>query len=92
MFGCGRLDGLCHGVGHVWRAREFCTARVKPDVHLQHVKGWEGGVSIDYAVVGHVHISWHPGGTEQGSRFAHDGSGLMGALHRLWAGILKIFD
>jgi hypothetical protein len=45
-----------------------------------------------FDVVGHVHISWHPGGTEQGARFAHAGGGLMGALYRLWAGVQKIFD
>lgn len=63
-----------------------------PKCIYQHLEVWEGGVSIDYAVVGHVHISWHPGGTEQGVRFAHAGGGLMGALYRLWAGVLKIFD
>jgi hypothetical protein len=63
-----------------------------PECIYQHLHGWEGGASIDYAVVGHVHISWHPGGTEQGARFAHAGGGLMGALYRLWAGVLKIFD
>ena len=63
-----------------------------PTCIYEHLQGWEGGVSIDYAVVGHVHISWHPGGTEQGARFAHAGGGLMGALYRLWAGVSKIFD
>jgi hypothetical protein len=63
-----------------------------PRCIYEHLQGWEGGVSIDYAVVGHVHISWHPGGTEQGTRFAHAGGELMGALYRLWAGVLKIFD
>jgi hypothetical protein len=63
-----------------------------PDCIYEHLQGWEGGASIDYKVVGHVHISWHPGGTEQGARFAHAGGGLMGALYRFWAGVLKIFD
>jgi len=63
-----------------------------PDCIYEHLHGWEGGVSIDYTVVGHVHVSWHPGGTEQGARFAHAGGGLMGALYRLWAGALKILD
>jgi hypothetical protein len=63
-----------------------------PKCIYEHLQGWEGGVSIDYDVVGHVHISWHPGGTEQGARFAHAGGGLMGALYRLWAGVQKIFD
>jgi hypothetical protein len=63
-----------------------------PKCIYEHLRGWEGGVSIDYDVVGHVHISWHPGGAEQGARFAHAGGGLMGALYRLWAGIQKIID
>jgi hypothetical protein len=35
--------------------------------------GWQGGYSVDYGSVGHVHISWDPGGREWGARFVHGG-------------------
>ena len=39
------------------------------------LRGWPGGVSIDYARVRHVHFSYDPeGGREMGARFAHYGS------------------
>lgn len=36
-----------------------------------HLVGWPGGVSTDYARVGHYHFSYKPGGGEWGARFAH---------------------
>jgi hypothetical protein len=36
-----------------------------------HLRGFRGGVSIDYPRVKHVHISYAPGGREWGRRFAH---------------------
>lgn len=36
-----------------------------------HLRGWPGGVSVDYGRVRHVHISYAPGGAEWGVRFNH---------------------
>jgi hypothetical protein len=41
-----------------------------PDCIYARLRGWSGGVSIDYGAVGHVHISL--GGREDGRRFAHN--------------------
>lgn len=37
------------------------------------LRRWPGGVSVDYARVRHVHISYSPKGREWGARFAHRG-------------------
>jgi hypothetical protein len=40
-----------------------------------HLRGWPGGVSIDYASAPggpHVHVSYNPGGQEWGLRFRHN--------------------
>jgi hypothetical protein len=42
-----------------------------PGCIYEHLKGWPGGYSIDYAAVQHVHISL--GGREDGCRFVHGG-------------------
>lgn len=39
----------------------------------RHLASWPGGVSIDYARVRHVHISYAPEGREWGLRFKHGG-------------------
>ncbi len=38
------------------------------------LRGWPGGVSVDAAAVGHIHLSWDPGRREWGARFLHRGS------------------
>ena len=37
------------------------------------LSGFPGGVSTDPGRVGHIHISYEPGGREWGARFAHGG-------------------
>jgi hypothetical protein len=54
--------------------------RGNPGCVYAHLKGWPGGYSTDYAVAGHVHISYNPGGQEWGLRFAHGKHG-RGARH-----------
>jgi hypothetical protein len=44
-----------------------------PSCIYAHLRGFHGGVSTDYVRMAHVHISWHPGGWEQGVRFVHRG-------------------
>lgn len=44
-----------------------------PQCIYDHLKGWPGGYSTDYARVKHVHISYNRG-KEWGARFAHGGS------------------
>ena len=49
--------------------------RGNPGCIYAHLKGWPGGYSTDYKAVGHVHVSYNPGGQEWGLRFAHKGHG-----------------
>jgi len=42
-----------------------------PGCVYAQLKGWPGGYSTDYSAIGHVHISYNPGGQEWGLRFAH---------------------
>jgi hypothetical protein len=49
--------------------------RGSPGCIYAHLKGWPGGYSTDYSAVGHVHISYNPGGQEWGLRFAHNSHG-----------------
>ena len=49
-----------------------------PACIYSHLQGWHGGYSTDYSRVSHVHISWNPGGSEWGARFAH----YQGHKHR----------
>lgn len=42
-----------------------------PSCLYANLRGFPGGVSIDYGRVKHVHISWNPGGSEWGMRFNH---------------------
>ena len=42
-----------------------------PTCIYAHLQGWQGGYSIDYKRVAHVHISYAPNGREWGSRFSH---------------------
>ena len=54
----------------------FCRAADlagNPTCIYAHLRGFHGGVSTDYGRMRHVHISWHPGGWEQGVRFVHGG-------------------
>lgn len=54
----------------------FCRAADlagNPACIYAHLRGFRGGVSTDYGRMRHVHVSWHPGGWEQGVRFAHGG-------------------
>ena len=44
-----------------------------PDCIYAHLKGWPGGYSTDYRVMGHVHISYNPHGPEWGVLFVHGG-------------------
>jgi len=46
-----------------------------PSCIYHHLAGWPGGYTTDYGRMGHVHISYAPGGPEWGARFAHGGSG-----------------
>jgi hypothetical protein len=52
-----------------------------PGCIYAHLHGWQGGFSIDYGRVRHVHVSYSPpgdgylGGREWHSRFAHYGGG-----------------
>jgi hypothetical protein len=43
---------------------------------------WPGGYSIDAGRMGHVHISYEPGGREWGARFAHGGGRHRHGRHR----------
>lgn len=40
-----------------------------------HLRGWLGGYSTDYGVVGHVHVSYARESREWGRRFVHGGHG-----------------
>jgi len=54
----------------------FCRAADlagNPACIYAHLRGFHGGVTTDYVRMAHVHISWHPGGWEQGVRFVHGG-------------------
>ena len=54
----------------------FCRAADlagNPACIYAHLRGFRGGVSTDYGRMRHVHVSWHPGGWEQGVRFVHGG-------------------
>lgn len=42
-----------------------------PSCIRAHLRDWPGGVSTDYHVVKHYHISYSPNGREWGARFAH---------------------
>lgn len=42
-----------------------------PACIYSHLRGWPGGVSVDYGRVKHVHVSYAPGGHEWGLRFNH---------------------
>lgn len=42
---------------------------------------WPGGASIDAARMGHIHISWNPGGAEWGARFNHGGGHHYGGAY-----------
>lgn len=44
-----------------------------PSCIYRHLAAWPGGVSIDYARVRHVHISYAPNGREWSLRFRHGG-------------------
>jgi hypothetical protein len=65
----------------------FCRAADlagNPACIYAHLRGFRGGVSTDYARMQHVHVSWHPGGFEQGVRFVHGGgyrATLVAAAH-----------
>ena len=65
----------------------FCRAADlagNPACIYAHLRGFRGGVSTDYARMQHVHVSWHPGGFEQGVRFVHGGgyrATLVAAVH-----------
>jgi hypothetical protein len=54
-----------------------------PGCVYAQLKGWPGGYSTDYSAIGHVHISYNPGGQEWGLRFAH---GTHGHGTRRYAG------
>jgi hypothetical protein len=47
-----------------------------PSCIYAHLKSWPGGYSIDYSAVGHVHVSYNPGGQEWGLRFRHGGTNV----------------
>lgn len=54
----------------------FCRAADlagNPMCIYAHLRGFRGGISTDYGRMRHVHVSWHPGGWEQGVRFVHGG-------------------
>ena len=42
-----------------------------PGCMYSALRGWPGGVSVDYGRVRHVHFSYAPGGAEWGVRFNH---------------------
>jgi hypothetical protein len=67
----------------------FCRAADlagNPICIYAHLRGFRGGYSIDYGRMRHVHVSWHPGGWEQGVRFVHGGgsatSSVVAFAHR----------
>lgn len=54
-----------------------------PACMYAHLKGWRGGYSIDYARMGHIHVSFDiEGGREMGLRFVHGGGHRHYAHHR----------
>jgi len=57
-----------------------------PGCIYAHLRGFRGGYSTDYARMAHVHISWHPGGIEQGARFVHGGGYARTTSSILFAG------
>jgi len=64
---------LIAGTNHV-SEHAFCRAADlagNPSCIYAHLHGFRGGYSTDYARMAHVHMSWHPGGIEQGARFVH---------------------
>lgn len=54
-----------------------------PSCIYRHLQGWPGGYSVD-SRIGHIHISYEPGGREWGARFQHHGT-RYAARHRRYA-------
>lgn len=52
-----------------------------PSCIYAHLRGWPGGVSVDYGRVKHVHVSYAPGGAEWGMRFNHYRGGKRQRRH-----------
>ena len=73
VHGTGRLS--LHASGHA------VDMRGSPRCIYAHLRGWPGGVSIDYGRVQHVHFSL--GGSEDGVRFAHGGHRKRHAHRRI---------
>jgi hypothetical protein len=53
-----------------------------PQCAYARLHGWPGGVSIDYARVHHIHMSWSPHGHEWHARFAHWHGQRFAVRHR----------
>ena len=82
-----RVAGSGHPSLHsVYPARAADIAG-DPSCIYGHLRGWQGGYSIDYGSVRHVHISFSPPGTgylagrEWHARFAHDAGGGLAHHH-----------
>jgi hypothetical protein len=68
---------------HYLSEHAFCRAADlagNPTCIYAHLRGFRGGVTTDYARMAHVHVSWHPGGWEQGVRFVHRGYGARSSI------------
>jgi hypothetical protein len=66
---------LIAGTNHL-SEHAYCRAADlagNPACIYAHLRSFRGGVSTDYGRMQHVHVSWHPGGWEQGVRFVHGG-------------------
>lgn len=76
-----RVRGSGHPSLHSVYPARAADLKGNPSCIYAHLRSWQGGYSIDYGRVRHVHISYSPPGSgplagrEWGRRFAHYGGG-----------------
>lgn len=76
-----RILGSGHPSLHSLYPARAADLSGNPSCIYAHLRGWQGGYSIDYDRVRHVHVSWSPPGSghlagkEWHARFAHYGGG-----------------
>lgn len=74
-----RIAGTGHPSLHSLYPARAADLSGNPSCIYAHLRGWQGGYSIDYGRVRHVHVSWSPPGSghlagkEWHARFVHGG-------------------
>lgn len=83
-----RVAGSGHPSLHSVYPSRAADVAGNPHCIYAHLQGWQGGYSIDYGSVRHVHLSYSPPGSgylagrEWHARFAHFGGGHHLTRHR----------